>query len=209
LIELNPSITARPWVRLPGQQMLPAGSPGRRQVRSLCLPMKVWERRVPAGSPRMRPAPRELGETVFHETKSDDQPQRYGRPPREIPNRSAGWITILRKLFVPRSGDSTRCNTVLGATTRKKQSTSTSALCCSFESCFYSSLVNAILVWSRRFSARLRWRKRLSDRTWNTGPSDHIGSWRRACQREDDSGKQQRVGKVVDPLHLDSDTWCG
>jgi hypothetical protein len=29
-----------------------------------------------------------------------------------------------------------------------------------------------------------------------------IGSWRRARGCENDSGKQQRVGKVVDPLHL-------
>jgi hypothetical protein len=42
-------------------------------------------------------------------------------------------------------------------------------------------------------------------RTWNTA-RDHIGSWRRARQREDGSGKQQRVGKVVDPLHLDCRT---
>src|SRR5262249_53903667 len=58
-----------------------------------------------------------------------------------------------------------------------------------------------LLVWSRRFGAR--WRRRFSLRTWNIGPPDHIGSWRRLRQREDGSGKQQCVRKVVDPLHLD------
>jgi hypothetical protein len=36
--------------------------------------------------------------------------------------------------------------------------------------------------------------------------SGPIGSWRCACRRENDSGKQQRVGKVVDPFYLASRT---
>jgi hypothetical protein len=36
-----------------------------------------------------------------------------------------------------------------------------------------------------------------------------IKSWRRARQREDDSGKQHRVGKIVDPLNLDCGTRFG
>src|SRR6266496_6098638 len=50
------------------------------------------------------------------------------------------------------------------------------------------------LIWSRRSGAR--WRKGLSDRTWNTDPPDPVESWRRARQHEDDSRKQERVGKV-------------
>lgn len=30
-----------------------------------------------------------------------------------------------------------------------------------------------------------------------------IRAWRRGCEREERSGKQQRVEKVVDPLNLD------
>ena len=40
-------------------------------------------------------------------------------------------------------------------------------------------------------------------------PGISIGSWRRARQPKNGSGKQQRVGKVVDPLHLDCGTRVG